>query len=60
MNRSIGAEMRQGVTEAIVKFCKGPECGFNRMLNLGKSSAWDRDLLLFWREPEGGSGEGRL
>lgn len=30
----------------------GPFC-FSRVQNVGKSSSWGRDLLLFWREGEG-------
>lgn len=32
-------------------------CSFNRSRNVGKSSSWGRDLLVFWREEED-EGEG--
>ena len=28
----------------------GPDACFDRSRNVGKSSGWGRDLLLFWRE----------
>lgn len=28
----------------------GPDACFDRYRNVGKSSGWGRDLLLFWRE----------
>lgn len=32
--------------------CGGPGRCFTRSRNVGKSSSWGRDLLLFWREEE--------
>ena len=50
LGSKIGPEMKEGLLEEMTRYLLGPECGFQHCLNLGKSSDWGRDLVLYWRD----------